>query len=105
MVEALKSMLLPRRKLAIKLVQRIGLTLLLPRTAAWRYQRQCLDIQHTLACTSQSGESSLAVRLASAQPLCSRCLACLPHRPTTLAGRTPMAAGLQSRRPGAYRYS
>ena len=45
------------RKLALKLVQRIGLTLLLPRAAAWRYQRQCLDIQSTLAGTASTGES------------------------------------------------
>ena len=103
MVEALKLTLLPCRKLAIKLVQRIGLTLLLPRTAAWRYQRQCLDIQHTLACTSHSGESSPAVGLASAQACAAaRRLACLLGRLTTHAGQAPMAAGLYSHRPGAY---
>ena len=103
MVEAPNFTLLPRRKLAIKLVQRIGLTLLLPRTAAWRYQRQCLDIQHTLACTSHSGGSSPAVRLASAEACAAaRRLVCLLDRPTTCAGQAPMAAGLKSHRPGAY---
>lgn len=45
------------RKLALKLAQRIALTLLPPRIAAWRYERRCLDIENTLQDTSSAGDT------------------------------------------------
>lgn len=44
------------RKLALKLAQRVGLALLPPRAAAWRYVKRCSDIGDTLAGTSDAGE-------------------------------------------------
>ena len=46
------------RKLALKLVQRIGLAFLPARPPAWRYQRTCLDIASTLGATPGPGEGS-----------------------------------------------
>lgn len=47
---------MPCRKLALKLAQRVGLALLPPRAAAWRYVKRCSDIRDTLAGTSDAGE-------------------------------------------------
>lgn len=46
-----------RRKLALKLAQRIGLALLPPRAAAWRYERRAPNLQETLAGTRDDGKS------------------------------------------------
>ncbi|XP_062936877.1 tubulin-specific chaperone D isoform X2 [Cynocephalus volans] len=58
-LECLDSCRLPEsnqtllRKLGVKLVQRLGLTFLKPKVAAWRYQRGCRSLAANLQCVTQ----------------------------------------------------
>lgn len=52
------------RKLVVKLVQRVGMTLLRPRVAAWRYQRGSRSLDETL---KQSSTSPAVPQLASSK--------------------------------------